>query len=231
MGEVWCVHWHGYPGAVTVNGHRIAFLPGDIVVLPPYANLDYECPTEAKGHVAIQFEGNLNPDAVWRLPALIPAQAAQPLIARLRPCIEDFYHDQMRIEVRLWDVLLNMAVAAGAVSEQPNDDLVRRAQMIADERLAVGIDVTGLAAAVHLSQSQLNRRFRAATGLSVGLWLTRRRATQALHLLQETRLPIREIAAAVGRPDLQHFNRVRPPAIRMRPSRPATGDRAQPMPT
>lgn len=58
--------------------------------------------------------------------------------------------------------------------------------------------VARLAAEAALSPRALHRRFRAATGLSPGAWLVAERIERARELLEVSRLPIPEVAAACG---------------------------------
>lgn len=64
-----------------------------------------------------------------------------------------------------------------------------------------------LAAAVGQSESHLRRRFRAATGLSLGRHLRELRLQQACSLLHRTRLPVGEIAGACGFDSIYSFSR------------------------
>ncbi len=64
--------------------------------------------------------------------------------------------------------------------------------------LSSGIGVRDLAAAAHLSERQLRRRFIAVYGRSPGDWLTGERVRIARHLLTSTGLPVDEIASRVG---------------------------------
>ncbi|WP_237213812.1 transcriptional regulator FtrA [Falsiroseomonas oryziterrae] len=59
-------------------------------------------------------------------------------------------------------------------------------------------DVARLAHAAATSRRGLHRRFREATGMSPGDWLIAERLRRAQELLQASRLPVEEVAAAVG---------------------------------
>ena len=65
-----------------------------------------------------------------------------------------------------------------------------------------------IAAQVYLSPRHLSRLFIRFTGKSVASYITHARMDRARGLLLRSPLPIKEIAATVGYPDVHHFTRV-----------------------
>jgi AraC family L-rhamnose operon transcriptional activator RhaR len=65
-----------------------------------------------------------------------------------------------------------------------------------------------IAAHVHVSPRHLSRLFARFAGTSVAAYIVRARLDRACGLLLHTDLPIKEIAAAVGYPDVHYFTRV-----------------------
>ncbi|WP_242111302.1 GlxA family transcriptional regulator [Luteimonas aquatica] len=59
-------------------------------------------------------------------------------------------------------------------------------------------DLDSLAARALMSRRTFTRRFRQATGTTVGQWLSGQRLTRAQRLLETSRLPLEEIAAQAG---------------------------------
>jgi transcriptional regulator GlxA family with amidase domain len=78
------------------------------------------------------------------------------------------------------------------------DERVARAEGWARERLAEGLTVDELAAAVGLSSRTFARRIGRVTGLSPVRFLQRLRVERAVELLETSRLPFEEIARQVG---------------------------------
>ena len=72
-----------------------------------------------------------------------------------------------------------------------------------DSKLAVD----ALAQVVGMSTSQFSRTFHKAVGLSPHTYVIQCRVTRAQELLVTTRLPLTEIALAVGFADQSHFSR------------------------
>jgi transcriptional regulator GlxA family with amidase domain len=58
-----------------------------------------------------------------------------------------------------------------------------------------------------VSHNHLTRLFRAETGSTVVGYVQARRMARARHLLTSSTLPIPAVAASVGIPDLQAFNK------------------------
>jgi AraC-like DNA-binding protein len=69
------------------------------------------------------------------------------------------------------------------------------------------LEVPQIAAQVGLSQNYLARVFRARFGETLPRHALERRVAAARHLLSTTTLSVKEIAARVGMPDAQHFNK------------------------
>ncbi|WP_024357698.1 GlxA family transcriptional regulator [Leucobacter chironomi] len=65
-------------------------------------------------------------------------------------------------------------------------------------RLGEPLDIPRLAAHARVSERTLSRRFRDETGYTPMQWIMRARIDRARELLEETELPVEEIAAAVG---------------------------------
>ena len=68
--------------------------------------------------------------------------------------------------------------------------------------------IASYAAAIGISENYLSRLVKNATGRSVGAWIDIVRIQRAKRLLSETRLPIIDIAAAVGMDDQSYFSRL-----------------------
>ena len=93
------------------------------------------------------------------------------------------------------------------VAAPPGDDPVARAMEWALGRLEERVSVEDLARRAHLSPRQFSRRFRAATGVSPGAWLLRRRLDAALPLLESSDEPVELVGARVGFPTPAAFRR------------------------
>lgn len=84
-------------------------------------------------------------------------------------------------------------------------DLVRR---IMQDHLADRLRLEDLAAQAHLSRTHFVRVFTRATGTTPMRYLSRLRVDQARNLILTTRLPMKQVARAVGFPDEFQLSRV-----------------------
>ncbi|MDH2327237.1 AraC family transcriptional regulator [Cereibacter sp. SYSU M97828] len=94
----------------------------------------------------------------------------------------------------------------------PTDPRFNGAQMRRLRDHALGnlhrrIGTAELAAVVELSESWFNRRFRATTGLSPQGWIARLRAQRSCEMIEQTVLPLHDIALQLGYTDQAHFTR------------------------
>lgn len=67
--------------------------------------------------------------------------------------------------------------------------------------------VDELARQVHLSRAQFERRFRAVAGCAPNQFIIRARLERARHLINETSMPLGQIAAVLGYDDVSFFSR------------------------
>ncbi|MCC5986567.1 MAG: GlxA family transcriptional regulator [Pararhodobacter sp.] len=103
------------------------------------------------------------------------------------------------------------------------DPLVGRALALIAERLSEPRDIAALTRDLGVSSRQLQRRFAASLGKSIGAVWRERQFARAHQLVQQTELALTEIAIAVGFGSLEAFSR----AYRRRFGTPPSRDRAQ----
>jgi transcriptional regulator GlxA family with amidase domain len=87
------------------------------------------------------------------------------------------------------------------------DQLIHRVQSFMEAHLAAGVSVGELAAQASVSTRTLDRRFKAATGLTPRAYLQRIRIDAAKRLLETTTDPVDQLSARVGYGDPTAFRR------------------------
>jgi DNA-binding response OmpR family regulator len=102
---------------------------------------------------------------------------------------------------------LSAAVARLMAPRVPRTDPVRHARALLDTGAASSFNVTELAATVGVSERQLRRHFREATGVPPREHLRAARMREALRLLRETKRSIADIARALGYQSVRRFAR------------------------
>jgi AraC-like DNA-binding protein len=109
------------------------------------------------------------------------------------------------------ELLLQLAAFAREKPARPSarasDRALLRARALIEERLSSPLSVPELAAEVGLSQNYLARLFRRDSGMTLQGYLNSRRMEEARHLLENTDLPVKSVAARVGYSDAQYFNK------------------------
>ncbi len=220
LAGLWCLHLYSYNAELRVEGKAHEVRPGSSSIVPPGVDLEYRF-TGRSEHVYAHF----------RLPGIdsVPATALMryweparfaALDQALREAVGWFAINPRRAEVRLWDVLWQ--VVDGDGSHTPTgvpqfgldatrvDPVAHRLQSAIELRLAKRIRVGDLLATLDLglSHNQMLRRFRQQTGSSILEYIRLRRVQRADYLLRCTSLPVKAVAAQVGVPDLQAFNKL-----------------------
>jgi transcriptional regulator GlxA family with amidase domain len=94
-----------------------------------------------------------------------------------------------------------------ADSSHPDEDVLRAQQWL-QSNLSTPIAMSDLARALHWNPRTLNRRFRAATGITPTAYLQSLRAEVARDLLRHSNLSVGEIALQVGLQDVSYFSQL-----------------------
>jgi transcriptional regulator GlxA family with amidase domain len=112
---------------------------------------------------------------------------------------------------------------AAAYQNEPqsshHDELVLEAQLWLQAKLGAGVSIARLARHLGLSSRTLNRRFKAATGLSPMGYLQSLRIAEARDLLRHSNLSVSEIAWQVGLGDTSYFCKLFREQVGMAPLR------------
>lgn len=102
---------------------------------------------------------------------------------------------------------LLQALGRRVENRQPFPDPLRRALDAAEVRSCDGLDVAGMAAAAGVSLSGLHALFRNRLGTTPGRYLLDRRLDEAERLIAGGRMPLAEVAFAVGFSDQSALTR------------------------
>ena len=121
--------------------------------------------------------------------------------ARIARAIENQFSPEIR---------RSFAAAAyqDAADSSHHDEDVLRAQQWLQGRLAKPVRIADLAETLHWNTRTLNRRFRAATGMTPLTYLQSLRMNTARDLLRHSNLSIGEIAQQTGLQDPSYFSRI-----------------------
>ncbi|HSZ43667.1 MAG TPA: helix-turn-helix transcriptional regulator [Trebonia sp.] len=201
--DLWQLHLYRYTADLYVDGVAHVIRPGYVSLAPPGALVRYRYRGRSEhlyAHLEIPETG-----APRIVPVVQDAGAETPVLSDLlQQAVSSWTSAPERSAAEVWTALWR--VAALSATAQPHTAVAAALAHI-ESGLAGPLTASGVAAAVGVSHNHLARLFRAHTGSTVIAHIRRRRLDRARHLLRESTLPIATIAAAVGIPDLQAFNK------------------------
>ena len=104
--------------------------------------------------------------------------------------------------------LLRLFSVLSRNNQRDEDDIALLAAHIIEYSYAQALTLSSIAESLHVDKCYLAKRFRAATGETVGNRIRNVRIQRACALLQNTALPVQEISTSVGISDSLYFSRV-----------------------
>lgn len=196
---------------VEGNSHPVG--PGDLIVIPPgmahvtegnqsspwnffyvaYAGERAEAYTQFLNVSSIVTRVGLNPEWVAEFERLCDLRTSGFLIDTF-----------VRGANRLKSLLTHLSLAIPQV-ERINMDAIRR---LMANRMDGSLTLKELAQSVNMSRFHFERVFKKLAGISPMRYYIQERIQHACHLLDTTRDPISQIAAAVGYEDPHYFSRI-----------------------
>lgn len=212
----WQLHVYPYAARLEVAGGELAIRPGTLTLVPPGVRTCYRFPARVSHRWAHLRLAPGPADAA--LPLLVDDPALAALAGEAVDAALDWQHGQpARAAARLWDLLWRLAEPLPGSAA--GDQALRRAVAHAEANLARPLRIAELARAAGCPHNRLIRLFRNHLGASPLAWLRQRRAAAAAYLIRATDRPLAAIAAEVGLPDRQHFNKVMRRELGCPPSR------------
>jgi AraC-like DNA-binding protein len=204
--DLWQLHLYFYDGELEVGGTVHPIRPGHVSLIPADTEVHYRYRRRSEHlyiHARLPDRGEAHD-----VPVMQDAGASVPVFdGMLRQAISAAAHSPARANAEVWAVLWRMTQLRPHAAGHGDHPAVAAALAYIEGRLPKPIPVPDVAAAVGLSHNHLTRLFHSATGTTVVAHVRRRRLERAAHLLRESTLSIPAVAASVGIPDLQAFNK------------------------
>ncbi|MFJ8950708.1 MULTISPECIES: AraC family transcriptional regulator [unclassified Streptomyces] len=207
--DLWQLHLYSYAGELTVDGLRHPIRPGHISLIRPDTEAHFRYASRRSEHLYAHFRlPGRDPQGLRRVPVMQDAGAQAALLGTLLgSAVAAMPLSRARASAEVWTVLWHTTqLGPPERTGRPHPALAAATEYI-ERSLATPLTVPGIAAAAGVSPGHLTRLFRADTGDTVVAWIRRRRMERARHLLQSSTLAITAVAATVGIPDLQAFNK------------------------
>lgn len=204
--ELWQLHLYQYDAELTVDGTEHTIRPGRVSLVPPGTMVRYRYQGRSEhlyAHLRIAPAGpsstiplvqDAGPELPFLTSLLLQAVAAAPGAPE-------------RTRAEIWTALWRIAQLPSATADPGPHPAVTTAIAHIEAHLATPLTVPAVARTAGVSHNHLTRLFRAETGTTVVGYIRRRRLDRAHHLLRATTLSIPAVAASVGIPDLQAFNK------------------------
>jgi AraC-like DNA-binding protein len=206
--DLWQFHLYGYEAELTVAGTQHAIRPGRVSLVPPGTEVRYRYRGRSE-HLYV----HLRLAAAGTQRSIPVIQDAGPelsaLTAQLRQALAAWPNTPARATAEVWSGLWRVAQLAPPAARSPQGahPAVAVAAALIEARLAEPLTVPEIARAAGVSHNHLTRLFRASTGETVVGYIRARRMERARHFLRATTMSIPAVAASVGIPDLQAFNK------------------------
>jgi AraC-like DNA-binding protein len=214
--QLWSLHLYDYAADLEVDGVVHPITPGSVSLVPPASLIRYRYRGPSHHLYAHLRAPRLAPGpdgepAPSRLSVLMHPGVDLPRIAELMAsAVASAVARPERTRADVWTVLLRLADRVQEPPARPTPpvpDYVAATVSVVEQRLAGPLTVADVAAAVGVSPGHLTRVFSARTGETVVGYLRRRRVEHARHLLTSSTMSVSAVAASVGIPDLQAFNK------------------------
>ncbi|WP_030238061.1 AraC family transcriptional regulator [Streptomyces sp. NRRL S-350] len=206
--DLWQLHLYRYEADLEVAGADHTIRPGRISLVPPGTPVRYRYRGRSE-HIYVHLRLGTT-GAPRSIPVLQDTGAELPLLEQhFRQALAAWPDAPARATAEVWAALWRIAhlTPPGARSPRGRHPAVTAAVALIEARLAEPLTVPDIAKASGVSHNHLTRLFRATVGETVVGYLRARRMERARHFLQATTLSIPAIAASVGIPDLQAFNK------------------------
>ncbi|MFG2028625.1 helix-turn-helix domain-containing protein [Streptomyces sp. NPDC048825] len=204
--ELWQLHLYQYDAELIVDGTPHAIRPGRVSLVPPGTTVRFRYQGRSEhlyAHLRIAPAG---PPRV--VPVMQDAGPELPMLTGLLlQAIASVPGAPERTRAEIWTALWRIAHLTPAAERPGPHSAVSAAIAYIEANLAAPLTVPAVARAAGVSHNHLTRLFRTQTGGTVVAYIRRRRLDRAHHLLRASTLSIPAVAASVGIPDLQAFNK------------------------
>lgn len=199
----WTMLYYRHSNVVTVNAQTFRVEPDDVVFFAPGVKAAHAILGENTHHLFLTCD--LPGDDGTR--AAIPTHA--PGMSRVYPdwrrAADRVADDRRPGTAFAWNLCWGVAQGTSVIRGQVE---LYTAEAWIFRNLDRRFSVSDVAEAANVSPRHLLRAFRQEHRMTIQEYVRQKRVQEAARLLATTDLPIKEIAAQVGIPDLHQFNKV-----------------------
>lgn len=208
------LHQYDYHAAMRLGDRTIDIAPGDLTISPAGMESRYHLPRPGR-HWCIHFQPAPHSTDAAAIAVHLSTGPKRAQIGHWLARISQLHHARhadgaAAARAALLELLMHMALwqpAREGIGRPVSTDPVDRVIGHIHSHLDQSLPVPHLAQIAGLSQNYLARLFRKRTGSTMPGYLLQARIDRARLLLTTTDLPVKNIAASVGLPDAQYFNK------------------------
>ncbi|PRY16771.1 helix-turn-helix domain-containing protein [Kineococcus rhizosphaerae] len=206
--DLWSLHLYQYDADLEVDGTTYPVTPGSLSLVRPATPVRYRYRGPSPhlyAHVRAPVLTTGGPRAL-----VVSAGPNLPVFTDLMTsAVASAVACPERTRADVWLVLLRLRDAVRPLPGTPGlaESYVAATMSYVEAHLAGVVTVPQIARTVGVSPDHLTRVFSRTTGQTVAGYVRRRRVEHAVHLLTRTTMSVSAVAAAVGIPDLQAFNK------------------------
>lgn len=205
--EPWALHFYRYHGSIRISNETYPIVPGSVGITPPGLVSEYRFP-ERCTHGCFHFYAR-GEQLVDLAPILPLGEAFAAAWAQFEEALGLNALSQLRAEIKLWDLLWQHAERSQLPTRgvEPLHPVVAQAARYIETHLDEPVAIGEIAERLDISHNHLTRLFQRHLGQTPISYLIERRLQRAERLLRHSNMPVKQIAAQVGVPDLQAFNK------------------------
>lgn len=199
-------------GGIRLGQHWMEFGPGSFCFIPPMVRHEIvyaQAPDTDNYSVKFQFSEDPRARNPSRSPFMVDvAEEKQAEVLGILKKIVGEYTMDLPISPETLDRLIALIHEIEACEGEGGgeDSLIGRVKRIVRSDCAEPLRVSAIAVQVGVSPGHLSRKFRKATGRTLAEYITACRLGSALTMLQNTSLPIKQIAADCGFRSVHYFS-------------------------
>lgn len=209
-------------GSLTIDGTSHSLEAGDMFALFPKERHEYRSDPDDPWEIMwVAISGRISPDLMGELGLtgtdFIRKNILNPSIKKTLTTLIHALGDRedtsrLAATGQLYVLLAYLKQAAGLIENTPETassiSCVEQAARFIEQNYYIDLDVQTLCDYVSYSRSYLSRVFHQETGYTIPEYINKIRMENAMELLRETTLPLREIAASVGIHDSFYFSKL-----------------------
>lgn len=210
-------------GSVSVSGSAPQPLEsGDMFAFFPKERHEYRADPEDPLEIMwVSFSGKISPSLIGELGLTEKDYIRKNIVnPSIKKTLTTLIHslgdreDPSRLAAigQLYVLLAYLKQAAGLMETTPEGtgplSCVAQATRFIEQNYNIALDVQTLCDYVNYSRSYLSRVFHRETGFTIPEYINKIRMENAMELLRETSLPLREVAASVGIHDSFYFSKL-----------------------